>query len=220
MQTEQLIEKLAADLSPVRVLRAPALRALAWLAVVAVVGAVAVLRFSHLNVIVPRLEIPRVTVECIGTLLTAVTATLAAFKLSVPDHSPRWAWLPLAPFTLWLGASGLGCLSNGMSLHGPQGFVGHSSHCFVFISAVSVPLASVLFWMLRRARPIDALPVAVTGTLGVAATAAFLLEFFHPFDVTVIDLTLHLAAIGLVVLVGTAWRRRLLDPATAEASGG
>jgi hypothetical protein len=217
MKTEQLIEKLTADLAPVRVLREPTVRALAWLGVVGVAGAIAVLRFSHLNAIMPRLEIPRVTVECIGTLLTAITATLAAFQLSVPDHSPRWAWLPVAPFALWLGASGLGCLSNGMSLHGPQGFVGHSSHCFVFISAVSVPLAIILFWMLRRARPIDALPVAVTGTLGVAATAAFLLQFFHPFDVTVIDLALHLAAIGLVVLIGTAWRRRLLDSSTAES---
>jgi len=49
--------------------------------------------------------------------------------------------------------------------------------------------------------------------LGVAATAAFVLEFFHPFDVTAIDLALHLSAIALVVLVGIAWRRLLLDTA-------
>jgi len=71
-------------------------------------------------------------------------------------------------------------------------------------------LAVVLFWMLRRARPMDPLPVAATGTLGVAATAAFILEFFHPFDVTVIDLALHLAAVGLIVVLGTALRRPLL----------
>jgi hypothetical protein len=81
----------------------------------------------------------------------------------------------------------------------------------MFITSASVPLAVGLFWMLRRARPIDPLPVAAIGTLGVAATAAFILEFFHPFDVTVIDLTWHLSAVGLVVLLGTAWRRPLLD---------
>jgi hypothetical protein len=70
--------------------------------------------------------------------------------------------------------------------------------------------------MLRRARPLDALPVAAVGTLGVAATAAFVLQFFHPFDVTVIDLALHLAAIALVVLIGTTLRRPLLD-ASGEA---
>jgi hypothetical protein len=73
-----------------------------------------------------------------------------------------------------------------------------------------VPLAAGLFWMLRRARPIAPLPVAVLGTLGVAATSAFILQFFHPFDITAIDLALHLAAVALVILVGTAWRRKLL----------
>jgi hypothetical protein len=52
--------------------------------------------------------------------------------------------------------------------------------------------------------------VAALGTLGVAASAAFVLQFFHPFDVTLIDLTLHLSAIALVMLIGTLWRRPLL----------
>jgi hypothetical protein len=37
-----------------------------------------------------------------------------------------------------------------------------------------------------------------------------MLQFFHPFDVTVIDLALHLSAVGLVVLIGTLWRRPFL----------
>jgi hypothetical protein len=211
MQTEQFIEQLTTQLAPVRVLRTPLVRALIWLAAVALISALLILRYSPLGVILPRLGIPRVTVECVGTALTAMTAILAAFELSIPDRSQRWAWLPLPPFLLWLGASGLGCLRNGMSLPGTQGFMGDSPHCFAFIAAASVPLAVALFWMLRRARPLNALPVAAMGTLGVAATAAFVLQFFHPFDVTVIDLSLHLAAIGLVVLIGTAWRRPLLD---------
>jgi hypothetical protein len=44
----------------------------------------------------------------------------------------------------------------------------------------------------------------------VAASAAFLLEFFHPFDVTVIDLALHLAAVGVVMALGIGLRRRVL----------
>ena len=55
--------------------------------------------------------------------------------------------------------------------------------------------------------------MAAFGTLGVAATAATLLQFFHPFDVTVIDLGFHVAAIALVMLVGTALRRPLLAAA-------
>ena len=209
MQTDQIIEQLAAQLQPVRVLHSPAQRALLWLALVGAVSAVLIIAYAHSSAL-QRMDSPRVALECLGTLLTAVTAIVAAFELSVPDRSPRWVWLPLPPLLLWLAASGAGCLRNGLSLHGPGGLAGESPHCFAFITAVSVPLAVVLFWMLRRARPMDPLPVAATGTLGVAATAAFILEFFHPFDVTVIDLALHLAAVGLIVVLGTALRRPLL----------
>jgi hypothetical protein len=213
MQTDKMIQSLAAQLQPVRRLHSPLLRALLWLAVV---GAIAGLLIAHvvgLGIFLQRVAVARVAVETCATALTAITAVIAAFELSVPGHSPRWAVLPVLPFLTWLGASGLGCLANGLSLHGAAGFSGESPHCFAFITAVSVPLALGLFWMLRRARPIDPLPVAALGTLGAAATAAFLLQFFHPFDVTVIDLALHLAAVALVVLVGTVWRRPLLAAA-------
>jgi len=209
MQTDQIIEQLAAQLQPVRVLHSPAQRALLWLALVGAVSAVLIIAYAYSSAL-QRMASPRVALECLGTLLTAVTAIVAAFELSVPDRSPHWVWLPLPPLALWLAASGVGCLRNGLSLHGQAGLAGDSPHCFVFISAASVPLAVFLFWMLRRARPMDPLPVAATGTLGVAATAAFILEFFHPFDVTVIDLALHLAAVGLIVVLGTALRRPLL----------
>jgi hypothetical protein len=210
IRTEKLIQSLAAQLQPVRPLRAPLLRALLWLAVVAAVGGALIGYFAGTDVFLQRASLPRVAVEDMATALTAISAVIAAFELSVPGGSPRWAMLPLLPLLTWLAASGLGCLSNGMSARGARGFSIEGAHCFVFITAASVPLAAGLFWMLRRARPIDPLPVAALGTLGVAATAAFMLQFVHPFDVTVIDLTLHLAAIALVVLVGIGWRRALL----------
>ncbi len=213
MQTEQLIEQLASGLEPVRVLRSPWLRAAAWLFSVAVVAAVLVRLFAHLDVVLPRMAAPRVAIESTAAALTAIAAIVAAFQLALPDRSPRWAWLPAAPLLMWLCASGLGCLRNGLSLRGADGFMGESPHCFAFIVVTSIPLALGLFAMLRRACPINPLPVAAMATLGVAATAAFVLQFFHPFDVTVIDLTLHLAAIGLIVLLGTAWRRPLLNAA-------
>jgi hypothetical protein len=216
MRTEQLIEQLASGLEPVRVLRPPWLRAMLWLALVAAAAAALILLYANLDAVLPRLRVPRVAVESAATALTAVTAIIAAFELSLPDRSPRWAWLPLPSFVVWLGASGLGCLRNGLSLRGPDGFAGDSPHCFAFIIAASVPLGVGLFAMLRHARPIAPLPVAAVGTLGVAATAAFVLQFFHPFDITLIDLGLHLAAVGLVVLLGTLWRHRLLDAGAAR----
>jgi hypothetical protein len=210
IQTDRLIESLAAQLQPVRRLRPPLLRALAWLSVVAALSVVLIAREAHLSIFMQRIATPRVAVECLATALTAITAVIAAFQLSVPGQSPWWAALPLPPFLLWLAASGLGCLANGLGFYGAQGAAGESYSCFTFIAGASLPLAAALFWMLRRARPIAPMPVALLGTLGVAATAAFILQFFHPFDVTAIDLALHLAAIALIVLIGTVWRRRLL----------
>jgi hypothetical protein len=205
MDTEQLIADLASELEPVRRLRSPVLRALQWLAAVAVLSTLLVWHYANLEVFWHRMASPRVVLECMATALTAITGIIAAFELSVPGRSARWAALPVAPFLLWLAASGLGCLQNGLGSN-----VGESLHCFLFIAAVSVPLASSLLWMLRRAHSIAPLPVAVLGALGVAATAAFVLQFFHPFDVTVIDLALHLAAIALVVWALTFFRRPLL----------
>jgi hypothetical protein len=213
MQTERLIESLAAQLQPVRRLHPPLLRALLWLAVIGAASAALIMREADLGVFMERMATPRIAVECVATALTGITATIAAFALSVPGRSPWWAALPVLPFLTWLGASGLGCLQNGLGLYGAHGQMAESYSCFTFIAGASLPLAAGLFWMLRRARPIEPLPVAALGTLGVAATAAFILQFFHPFDVTVIDLALHLAAITLVVLIGTAWRRSLLAAA-------
>lgn len=210
LNTEDLIGRLTAELTPVRRLRPPVLRALVFLAAVTVLSGWLIAHYANLDIFILRTSQPRVALDCAATLLTGIVAIVAAFYLSVPGRSPYWAWAPIPPFVLWLATSGLGCLQNGLSLHGTDGFVGESSHCFVFIVGASVPLAAGLFWLLRRARPIAPRPVAFTGALGVAALAAFLLQFFHPFDVTVIDLTLHLSAVGLVMALATLLRRPLL----------
>ena len=134
---------------------------------------------------------------------------VAAFYLSLPDRSSLWRYAPLPPLALWIATSSLGCLEYGLGW-GPAGDrLGESLHCFRFIIAVSVPLALLLYVVLRRARPLQPLPVALTAALGVAALAAFVLQFFHPFDSTVIDLTLHGAAMLVVIGVAAASRRLL-----------
>lgn len=199
--TEWLIERLAADLRPVRCLRPPAIRAGLWLLVVSVVISAAILMFSDLGVFWRRAQDPKLVIEMVGTLLTGVAATIAAFHLSLPDRSPAWAMLPLPPLALWIASSGYSCYRHWI-VFGPDGWtLGESAHCFRFILGVSLPLAVSLLMMLRRACPLAPVRVAAVGGLGVAAIAAFALQFFHPFDVTFMDLGVHLAAVGIVVAV-------------------
>ncbi len=52
--------------------------------------------------------------------------------------------------------------------------------------------------------------MAWTGGLAAAGIAAFLLQFFHPFGVTVVDLGLHVAAVATIALLAVAMNRPLL----------
>jgi hypothetical protein len=207
--TDELIGALSHGLAPVRPLPPPVLRALLWLTVAALLVGAAILRWANPAVIAARTAEPRLALECAASLITGITAVLAAFYLSVPDRTGLWRYAALPPLLLWIATSGLGCLQYGGGL-GPAGQrLGESGHCFIFIVLVSTPLALLLYGVLRRARPLEPLPVALSAALGVAALAAFVLQFFHPFDTTAIDLVMHLAAVGLVVALAGLSRRLL-----------
>jgi hypothetical protein len=205
--TKDLIDRLAADAKPVRRLRPPFARATGWLVgFVALAGAVTLVSGAWPAMIV-RLEDTRFVVETIATLATGVAAIIAAFYLSLPDRSQFWLFLPLPPLVLWLASSGYGCYRNWIA-YGPQGWgLGRSSDCFVFIVTLSIPVAIALYLSLRRALPLEPLRVMASGGLGVAALTAATLQFYHPFDVTVIDLAVHVVAVTIVVVAMMAGGR-------------
>lgn len=215
-KTEKLIERLAAVAEPVRRLRPPLLRAFLWLAAAAAVLSAAILLFADLRVFAARAADPKLAVELAGTLLTGILAVIAAFELGLPDRSRAWALLPLPSLAVWLLSSGYSCWRQ-LLIHGPEGWViGESANCFRFILGVSIPLALSLVPLLRRAKPLAPVQVAAVGGLGIAALAAFTLQFFHPFDVTFMDLAVHavavaivIAALSLIERAGVARRMRL-----------
>jgi len=139
--------------------------------------------------------------------VTGIAAVLAAFELSLPDRAPAWALLPLPPLAAWIATSGYNCYRHWITF-GPDGWeLGESTHCFRFILSVSVPLGVTLWLLLRQARPLAPVRVAAVGGLGIAALAATLLQFFHPFDVTLMDLSVHAVAIAIVIAVSSLCAR-------------
>lgn len=208
--TSTLIERMVAEAKPVKRLRPPALRAGLWLFAAGAIGGFAILLFANLPLFANRIEEPAVAVEWIATLITGAAAVLASFQLSLPDRSPAWALLPLPSLAVWIASSGYSCYRHWITV-GPTGWeLGQSADCLIFILAVSLPLAVSLLIVLRRALPLEPVRAAALGALGVAALAAAALQFFHPFDVTFIDLGVHLGTIALVV-VGAAAVENLSD---------
>lgn len=207
-KTEALITRLVDDLSPVKRLIGPLRRSGVWLLTIGVLSTALVVAFADLDLAARRAAEATLALEMAGTLVTGIAAVVAAFHLALPDRSPRWAFVPLPPLLLWLAASGSSCWRQWLAA-GPEGWsFGESAKCFVWVVGFSVPLGVSLWFALRRARPIaPLLPVSVAA-LGSAALAAFLLQFFHPFDVTFLDLGMHLAAIGLVVTISAALSHR------------
>jgi hypothetical protein len=152
--TDKLIADLALQAKPVRRLWPPMVRALIWLSVIAAVSLVAILTGSNLAVFAKRASDPRMAVELAATLATGIAGVIAAFHVSLPDRSKAWAWLP-APFAaLWLSLSGWGCYADWAEQNARGWALGQSSHCFLVILAIAVPLAGLLAWRLRQSSPL------------------------------------------------------------------
>ena len=209
---DAMIEGLTEDLRPTGRLMSPGLRALAWLGLVTAAAAV-LASFSDLSDIVYRLHyVPDMWLAVIGSVLTTILAAVATFQLSLPDRSPGWALLPLPGLAVWIAASGMGCLRAWVIPDMHPASLEEAKTCFTFIVALSVPLSIVTVLMVRRAFPMRPNLTAATGGVAVAAAAATLLNFFHPYDVGATDLVVHVVAIGLVILANRAVGGRLLTP--------
>lgn len=216
---DDLIAKLAADGGRVRRLLPPMTRAMLWLSMVALVSIVAVASFADLGVFMSRIQDTKLQLELAGTVLTGIAAIVAAFHLSLPDRSTAWAWLPVPPLVLWVASSGYSCWQHWIRF-GPDGWeLGESADCFRLLLGVSLPLGAALLLVLSKARPLSPTLVSVASGLGIAAIAAVLLQFFHPFDVTFMDLGVHAVAVGLVILA-TRMASGLLRSPEAQASRG
>ncbi len=213
--SEQLAERLAADLRPVTALATPTRRAFSAGALLLLASLAAILLFADGQVLRWRVAEGGVLLilDMAASLLTAAAALLAAFQLSIPGASRRWLLLPIASALAWLTVSGLGCYRD-LLRNGPGGIgVAHGTDCLLFILASSIVVAPPIAWLLSRARPIEPMPVAIAGGLAAAALSAFLLQFFHPFTVTFLDLAVHVLAVLLVIGILAVLRRPMLRPA-------
>lgn len=210
MRHQALIDKLGAQLTPVRRLLPPWLRTLGWLLAVALIAAALLAHYGAGPMLQRWAGAPDLAWAAAGAVLTAVCAAWAAFELGVPGRSRAWAWLPLPGALLWIGASGLGCLRTWLAPDTSIATLHQSADCLVFIVGFAIPLSALMVWLLRRACPLRPVLAAVLVGLASAAASASLLEICHAYDAAATDLLTHAAAVGIVVLANAALDGRLL----------
>ncbi len=208
--TRQLMDSLVTDLKPVKPLRSPGLRAAGWIAAVAVVAAALVVAMANLPAFAQRMSHPDFIAECAAALIAGLLSIVAAFHLSVPGYSPRWSWVPALSSLGWLICTGWASWHRWIMDGEPADAMFGSLQCFEFIVGVSLPLTATLFLLLRRSYPLAPLPLAAAASVGVAGIATFLLQFFHSTHTGPIDLGTHVAAVLVVISLGTLLGGRML----------
>lgn len=207
--TDRLIDALAADMRPVRPLRPPLLRAVAWLLAALAILALITALVGVRPTLAQDFARPAYRFEWLAALATGLVASVAAFHVSVPGRSRLWLVAPWIPFAVWVGAMGHGCLTEWVE-RGPDGIrIGTSLGCFLTILLSSLPLGAVMLLMVRHAGPVLPTGTATLGGLAVAALSAANLSLHHDLDVGVMVVLWHLTAVLLVIGLARGGARRL-----------
>lgn len=210
MRTEDLVTAMVREMGPVRRLRPPLVRAALWLGFSVAVIAALVLVFGPRADLAERLARPWEAAQIALAALTAAAAAIAAFHLSLPDRSARWALLPLPGFALWVASLGWGCVADFVRL-GPGGLaLGTSWGCLGFILGLSVPMGGAMLLALRHAAPIRPVPTMAAGTLSIAMLASVGLSITHHLDAAIMVLVWHAGAVLLAVAIGATAGGRAL----------
>jgi hypothetical protein len=198
--TPELIDRLVARATPVHRLRPPLLRAGLWLLFAALVLALIGVAHGLRPDIFQCVQQPRFIVALLGALATGVLASMASFRISLPDSSRLWLLLPVPALAIWVSAIGYGCLTDWVSI-GPDGVhMGEAVQCFATLLLTSVPLSIAMLVMLRYAALLRSMEVSLMGGLAVAGMTSFALSLFHALDATVMILVWNL---GSAIIVAT-----------------
>jgi hypothetical protein len=210
MDTEDLIERLAADLKPVRPLWPPWARTVLWMGIA--LPYVAAVVWGKLTMVDP-VQVANDThfmIEQAATLATAVTAAIAAFRSAVPGFDMRILLLPVAPLGLWLASVGHGCIQDWLQL-GAEGLsIRPDWDCLPMATVIGIIPAAAIIVMLRRAAPLHPRLTLALAALSVASIANFGLQFAHARDASIMVLVWHVGAAAVLATLGGWLGQRVL----------
>lgn len=190
--TDDLIRALAADATRVRPLAAPWIRAAVWLSVSTPYLLLLYFLWPQAATAAPLDR--RFAIEQLAALVTALTASLAAFSLSVPGRPRAIALVPIAPLAVWMLMVGNACAQEWAAGAPLAPLLPHWGCLAATIVAGAAPAVAIVV-MLRRGAPLMPRLTTFLGALAVAGLANFCIRFLHPFDSSFVVLTWHVGAV-------------------------
>lgn len=202
--TDDLIAALAANLTPVRRLRPPLMRATSYLLLATLILIMIGLARGLRPDLATHLFELRFSLGLLGSILTGVLAAIAAFMVYLPGRSLRWLWLPVPALALWLSSIGYQCFSNWVPLVRGSAPPGATAACLATLVLTSVPLSLALGLMLRHAASLNPAPVIMAASLSVAGITATALTLFHPLDASLEILAFNIGTGLMILLFGGA----------------
>lgn len=209
--TSDVIDSLVADAKPVRRLQPPAVRALCWLLFAALMLVLVAVVHGVRPDLMLKLRQPVFATSVVAALMTGVLAAMATFIASVPGRSRRWLLLPAPALAVWISTIGYGCLTGWVSI-GPDGMsLGETARCFATLAVTGIPLSLAMLIMLRYVARLSPAPVAMTGSLAVAAMTAVAVSLFHPLDATVMILFWNFGVTALLLAFSGLYGKRLFE---------
>ena len=212
MDTERLIRTLAENVEPVRPLRHPWVRALAWTAGGALYVLLLVAVMSPRDDLAARMRDLGFLIEQAAALLTGVTAAIAAFATAVPGSRRNVVLVPLVSAVAWIGIVSVGAVRE-FQLAGPEVVLQADWGCvWTVLLGAAVP-AGLMATMLRRGAPLTPYTTAALGGLAAAGIGNLGVCLFHPHSSDLVVLVWHCGTVLVVAaLAGTAGGQLLRWP--------
>ena len=209
--TTRLIQQLAGNVQPVRPLRRPWMRTVAWLAVSIPYVAIIVLVLTPRHDLILKLRETRYIVEQIAALAAGMGAAAAAFASTVPGYNRKFLILSLLPSIGWLGTLGHGCIRDWLQFGIGGLTIEPDWMCLPAIALIGALPAITISVMLRRGAPLTPHLTSALAGLAAAGLGSFGLRCTESHDAGIMVLVWQVGSVVLLSALAASAGRNLLN---------
>jgi hypothetical protein len=205
VRTEDLIQQLARDATPVRRVPPLPVRVIGWVVLAALSFAGVAMWMGVRRDLADAVEQVNFAVEAMLLIVTALSAAIGALVISVPGAERRALvrWLPVAAgvaAVLWVAGGLVVAAATGA----PTGRVTFAWHCVYKTASIAALPSVVLFAIVRRAAPLHAAWAGLLALLATAAVGVLGANVICPVDRPVHMLLWHVGPLMLFAGLGAA----------------